>query len=376
MNNFVFCIGIILFMKEIVYIFLTLFVFLGCSREPKVLFNELPQTHLTRSEYSELPNFEDENYEEVFNSFLNNCKSVKTQKIYQTLCLEARDAKNMKEFTRKNFIPYEIDSRDPLLTGYYEPELHGSFSKSSRYKYPIYNTPKDLVTVSLGALYSELGDYRLRGRLEGNKLVPYYSRLELSGQSVDAEAICYCDSKIDLFFLEVQGSGRVKMDNNETIFIGYDNQNGHPYKSIGKRLVQLEEISQEDISLQSLREWFRFNPDRVDEVLNHNSSVVFFKRRERAASGSLGLELTPLRSVAVDPRYVPLGSMLYLSAETNKVDFKRVVFAQDTGGAIKGSERADMFLGFGDEAGEIAGELKAPLKLWIFMPKSMKEREN
>ena len=361
-------------MKEITYALLAVFIFLGCSKDPKVLFEELPRTYLVQSEYSELPDFEDENYEEVLRAFINNCESEKAQKIYKELCSSALESKNAKEFATSNFTPYSIDSKEALLTGYYEPELHGSYVKSSRYKYPIYNTPRDLVSVDLGSLYSKLGDYRLRGRLKGNKLVPYYSRLELNGREVDSEAICYCDSKIDLFFLEVQGSGRVKMDSDETIYVGYDDQNGHPYKSIGKYLVERGEIPQEDISLQSIRTWFELNPSRVDEVLNHNPSVVFFKQRKRGASGSLGLELTPLRSVAVDPKYIPLGSALYLSAESDKVDFKRVVFAQDTGGAIKGSVRADMFLGFGGDAGKIAGELKAPLKLWIFMPKTKKEK--
>jgi len=205
-----------------------------------------------------------------------------------------------------------------------------------------------------------------------NKLVPCYSRLELSTRKIDAKVICYTDSKIDLFFLEVQGSGRVKFESGETIFLGYDNQNGHPYKSIGKYLVKRDEISQKNISLQSIKKWFKQNPTKVDDVLNYNPSVVFFKKREQGATGALGLKLTAYRSIAVDRRYIPLGSMLFLSAEGKKISFHRIVFAQDTGGAIKGKNRADIFLGFGENAGKIAGELQAPLKLWIFRPKKGK----
>ena len=158
-------------------------------------------------------------------------------------------------------------------------------------------------------------------------------------------------------------------ENKKTIFIGYDNQNGYPYNSIGRYLADIGAIPLKDISLQSIKGWLEKNPSKIDEVLNYNKSMVFFRQKEQAASGSLGVTLTPKRSIAVDRRYIPLGSMLYLSAKTDEVDFNHIVMAQDTGGAIKGSVRADIFLGYGEEAKEIAGKLKAPLKLWILLPK-------
>ena len=363
-------------MKQTLYLLVSIFIFLGCSKEPTVMFDSLPQTQLQKSSYSSLPNWENENYDEVLYSFMNNCKSKKSIDIYQTLCSSSQSIKDAKEFIESNFTPYMIyesnRERESILTGYYEPELRGSLTQSEIYKYPIYAIPKDLVTVDLSSIYPDLKNYRLRGRLDGNRLVPYYSRAELNKIDINADVICYCDSKIDKFFLEVQGSGRVTLDSGETIFIGFGNQNGHKYSSIGKYLVKSGEISQEDISLQTIRAWFDLNPSRVDEVLNHNSSVVFFAKRDRAASGSLGLVLNPLRSIAVDRRYIPLGSMVYVSAKNS---YERVVFAQDTGGAIKGAIRADMFLGFGDEAGAIAGGLKAPLNLWILLPNNMKKNK-
>lgn len=315
------------------------------------------------------PTLQNENYNEVLNLFKENCKTQKAQTIYGDLCSEASKVSSAQEFMKSEFVLSRVDAKEGLLTGYYEPELHGSYTQSDKYPFPIYETPNDLVVVDLGSVYPKLKNYRLRGRIENHKLVPYYSRLELSQREIDANVICYTDSKIDLFFLEVQGSGRVKLDNGETVFIGYDNQNGHPYKSIGKYLIELGEITQENISLQSIKQWFAQNPARVEEILNHNPSVVFFKKREQGATGALGLELTPLRSVAVDKRYTPLGSMLFLSAEGKNHSYHRVVFAQDTGGAIKGKNRADLFLGFGENAGKIAGELQAPLKMWVFTPK-------
>ena len=361
-------------MKQLLIIFISIIFLLGCSKEPQIAFKELPKTKLQKSSFKELPNWENENYDEVLDAFKNNCRAKKSVKIYDELCTQEQTITDAKEFLENNFSPYIIlpdeNQEETIMTGYFEPELHGSLTKTQRFKYPIYSTPKDLVVVDLASVYPDLEQYRLRGRLEGNRLVPYYSREELDSVDVNADVICYCDSKIDKFFLEVQGSGRVQLDNGDVIYIGYDNQNGRKYSSIGKHLVKSGELTQEEVSLQTIRAWFKANPNRVDEILNHNDSLVFFKQREKPASGSLGLVLTPLRSIAVDRRYVPLGSMVYLSASGDKIDYKRTVFAQDTGGAIKGALRADMFLGFGDDAGEIAGELKAPLKLWILLPKT------
>jgi len=328
--------------------FFILFLFSACSIAPS-------PTH--------------ENYNEVLSLFKTNCKTKKAQLLYANLCVNAEKAENAEAFIKNNFKLKPL-GRDGLLTGYYEPELQGSRKKTQKYKYPIYNTPQDLIVVKLGSVYKKLKNYRLRGRLQSNVLLPYYTRQELAHRDINASVICYTDSKIDLFFLEVQGSGRVRLEDGTTIFIGYANQNGHPYKSIGKYLISLGEISKEDISLQSIRAWFIKNPSRVDEILNYNPSVVFFKEKTKGATGSLGVELTPLRSIAVDRRKIPLGSMLLLQASNENVDFNHIVFAQDTGGAIKGKVRADMFLGFGKEAGEIAGKLKAPLQLWSYTPKN------
>jgi len=333
----------------------------------------MPKTYLIQSSYNELPNFETENYKEALNSFINSCQSEKTKKIYGALCAKATVTKNPKEFLQREFNIYKIDNsdanKDGLLTGYYEPSLKGSLIKKEPYIYPVYKTPNDLISVDLSTIYPELKNYRLRGRVESKKLVPYFTRAQTQEGVIDADIICYTDSKIDLFFLEVQGSGRVILDSGETLFIGYSNQNGHKYSSIGKYLVSIGEISQEEISLQSIRAWFKLHPHRVDEVLNYNDSVVYFREKKHAASGSLGVVLTPERSVAVDRNFIPLGSMLFLDAKIDRENVSRIVMAEDTGGAIKGALRADMFFGFSDDAMRVAGELKSPLKLWIFLPK-------
>jgi membrane-bound lytic murein transglycosylase A len=162
------------------------------------------------------------------------------------------------------------------------------------------------------------------------------------------------------------------MDDNSSIYLGYDNQNGHKYRSIGKYLIDKHELTKEEVSLQSIKRWLLDHPQRADEVLNYNNSMVFFSKREQGATGALGVELTPMRSIAVDKRYILLGSMLYLSADLNSSKIDRIVFAQDTGGAIRGSVRADLFVGSGDKALQLAGHLKAPLKLWLILPKERK----
>lgn len=348
--------------------------FFGCSKKQKILSHDFAHTYLIKSDFATLPDFKDENYDAVLTLFINNCKTKKARSLYGDLCEQAKYVSDAKKFLTHNFTPYIIttqdDVRDGLLTGYYEPLLHASLEKSSKYKYPLYETPNDLITIDLSSIYPNLKHYRLRGRLKGNKVVPYKTRAQSKKSDLNATVICYCDSKIDRFFLEIQGSGKVKLDDNRTLFIGYDNQNGYRYRAIGRYLVKIKALDAKEVSLQSIKAWLEANPDRVEEVLNYNKSMVFFKQREQGATGALGLELTPKRSIAIDRKYIPLGSMIYLHTKIENRDFNRVVFAQDTGGAIKNAVRADLFLGSGDEALQIAGKLKSQLNLWILLPKT------
>jgi len=359
---------------------LTLFIilfFLSCSKEPTVSLTEFPHTKLTPSTFTQLPNFGEEDFDGVLALFKKNCQTKKAFEIYGNLCAEAESVSDAKAFIVNNFTPYmiqnESEKNEGLLTGYYEAQINASYQKSERYRYPIYKTPDDLVVVDLAKIYPELKHYRLRGRMEGNKVVPYYTRAEAKRKDLNASVLCYCDSAIDKFFLEVQGSGIAKFDDNSSIYLGYDNQNGQKYRSIGKYLVAHNELSIEEVSLQSIKKWLLEHPERANEVLNYNNSMVFFCKREQGATGALGVELKPLRSVAVDKRYISLGSMLYLHADLNSTKINKIVFAQDTGGAIKGSVRADLFVGSGDEALKLAGHLKAPLKLWLIMPKNREQ---
>lgn len=384
------------FMKKNILYLITILLFVGCSKMPvvvapqasiegvaseeiaeekplKITFEAMPNTEFTKSSFEELPEWESEDYREALNSFINSCSTTRTKTLYKELCQEANSINDAKSFFTEKFSPYQVDMTDKngdgLLTGYYEPLLKGSLTKKEPYIYPVYSTPRDLLVVSFAHQYPELKKYRLRGRIEGNKVVPYYSRKELSKRKIDADIVCYVDNEIDLFFLEIQGSGRVQLDSGDVIYVGFDNLNGHQYSSIGRYLIDAGEMSYAESSMSGIKKWCEKNPSRVEELLHHNDSKVFFKKRAKPASGALGIVLTPKRSVAVDLSHLPLGSMLYMSAEVKERDINRIVMAQDTGGAIKGSVRADLFFGYGDEAGRSAGKMKAPLRLWILLPK-------
>jgi len=352
-------------------------LFFGCTKKREVIVAKLPNTQLTPTTFDKLPDFYEDNFDEVMKLFRQDCKTKQATYIYEGLCKEAKNVTQSKAFIIKNFSPFiinnEKDDNTGLLTGYYEAQINASYTQSQRYKYPIYATPKDLVTVDLSTVYPELKHYNLRGRLKGNKLIPYYSREESKLYDINASVLCYCDSQIDKFFLEIQGSGVAHLDDGSLINLRYSNRNGQKYRSIGKYLVTHGEMQANEVSLQSIKKWLIAHPSRVDEVLNYNKSLIFFSKTKQGITGALGLELTPKRSIAVDKRYISLGSMLYLHANLNSSMINKIVFAQDTGSAIKGEVRADLFVGGGNEALKLAGHLKAPLKLWIILPKNIKK---
>lgn len=309
---------------------------------------------------------QNENFDELLSLFRHNCTAPQTKKVYANVCEQALHVKDAKAFFQNSFELKKIEPNDQrsMLTGYYEPLLHGSLKKTERFKYPVYGKPKDLVMI-LGE-----NDKKMRGRSVKGKMVPYFTREEINKRKLNAEVLCYVDDKIDLFFMEVQGSGRVELSDGRVLFIGYADSNGHAYKSLGREMINRGIFaSVEEVSLQSIRAWLVAHPNQIDTLLNTNPSYVFFRKMDQKATGSLGLVLTPERSVAVDRSYIPLGSLIAVKSESANYKVEKFVFAQDTGGAIKGPNRADMFMGYGERAQWIAGELKAPLEVWIMEPK-------
>jgi len=268
-------------------------------------------------------------------------------------------------------------SREGLITGYYEPVLKGSRTRNAPYLSPLFAPPEDMVVVDLADVYPELKSMRLRGRLEGRKLVPYYSRAEWAQQEDrrSADALLWIDDPFDLFFMQIQGSGQVVLDDGTRLRVSYADQNGHPYRSIGRWLIDQGELKVEQTSMQGIKAWARAHPKRMQELLNANPSLVFFREVPLEGSGppgALGVPLTPERSIAVDPRQVTLGAPVFLATTwpNDSKPLNRLMLAQDTGGAIRGVVRADFYWGSGADAGTQAGRMRQKGAMWALMPRS------
>jgi membrane-bound lytic murein transglycosylase A len=286
----------------------------------------------------------------------------------------------IQAYFKEHFSVYNttnLDGSDSgTITGYYEPLLKGSRSKSAQYPNPLYTAPSDMITVELDSLFPELKFKRVRGRLVGNKLVPYYNRAEIEADTspLKGREFIYIDDIIDVFFLQIQGSGLVQLDNGEHVHVGYADQNGHPYNSIGRLLVERGELPLAQASMQGIKNWARNNLAKLRELLNSNPSYVFFRELPAGLPGPLGALGVPIlaeRAVAVDPKFIPLGAPVFLSTTepNSSKPLKRMMMAQDTGGAIKGGVRADFFWGAGPDAGAKAGAMKQSGKIWVFLPK-------
>ena len=320
----------------------------------------------------------------AWDAFLRSCAVLKNQPLWGETCIQAaamrgQNSAMLRKFFESRFVPHQVlnsdGSDDGLITGYYEPLLKGSRKQSKRYRYPLYSTPDELLVVDLSEIYPELKNMRLRGRLQGRKIIPYYSRADIVSNPAPLQGreLLWVDDEIDLFFLQIQGSGRVQLENGEVVRVGYSEQNGHPYKSIGKLLVERGELPLEKASMQGIRAWGQRNPYKLGKLLRQNSSFVFFREVPTTVPGplgSLGVPLTAGRSLAVDPRAVPQGAPVFLATTWPNTDKQlyRLMVAQDTGGAIKGNVRADFFWGFGIEAAEQAGKMKQAGKMWVLMP--------
>lgn len=287
------------------------------------------------------------------------------------------DAHAARSFFEANFIPYAlVSSAGPdsgMITGYYEPIIDGSRTQSAQHRYPIFGVPEDLIVVDLAATNPDVRNLRLRGRLDGRRLVPYPSRAEIEARGVPAQVIAWTNDPVELFFLHIQGSGQVRLEGGERIRIGFADQNGHPYRSLGRYLIDRGELPLEQTSMQGIKAWAAANPAKLQEALNANPSYVFFREVATADGppGALGVALTAEFSLAVDRRFVPLGAPVYLATThpLSEERLERMMAAQDTGGAIRGVVRADLYFGTGAEAGAAAGRMRQQGRMWLMWPR-------
>lgn len=300
--------------------------------------------------FSDLNEWEDDDHAAALEVFLSTCPDI-PEPDWHTLCAMALNPTNPKTFFELLFRPVMISNgKDPLFTGYFEPELKGSLVPTDRYRYPVYAPPKDLPRPWPSRRAIETTDILQNKGLE----------------------IAWVDDPTALFFGHVQGSVRIGLTDGSTLRLGYAAANGHKYKSVGKELVERGIYEPHQVSAEVIGNWVRRNPTDGPELLRHNPSYVFFHKIDRLEGGdgpigAMNWPLTPLRSIAVDPEYVPLGAPVWVE-KNGALRLRRVMIAQDTGSAIKGAQRADIFVGTGDVAGEVAGKLKDGGRMIVLMP--------
>src|SRR5471032_2888218 len=341
---------------------------------------------LVPSTYAALPGWDKDDVRAAWPAFMSSCGVLVKKADWKEACTIARsvngaDERAVRGFFEAFLVPNQViapdGASDGLITGYYEPLLHGARKKGGVYQTPLYKVPDDLITVDLASVYPELKGMRLRGRLVGKKVVPYSTRAEIDSADAPGKELLWVDDAVEAFFLQVQGSGRVELtDTRETVRVAYADQNGHPYKSIGRYLVDKGELTFEQASAQGIKAWIAAHPEREQELFNANPSYVFFKEERLpeprvGPKGALGVALTPQRSVAIDASQLPLGAPLFLATTqpNSDIPMQRLVMAQDTGGAIRGAIRVDYFFGFGAEASENAGRMKQRGSVWVLLPK-------
>lgn len=360
----------------------------GATTFPPTTIPRAPINALLRpASFASLPGWSADDQRQALPALMASCAVLSRREEWRAPCIHAAalgkaDLETVRNFFEKDFKPYRVTNPDGstqgLVTGYYEPLLHGSRKRGGPYQTPLHKAPNDLLTIDLASAYPEFKGMRLRGKVVGNKVVPYPSREELMrSNALSGDEILWVDDPIDAFFLQVQGSGRVQLaGSNEVVRIAYADQNGLPYKSIGRYLIDKGELTLSQASAQGIKKWLAAHPAREQELLNANPRYIFFKEEKlvdpnEGPKGALGVPLTPMRSIAVDRDYIPLGAPVFLSTTepNSSVPLRRLVMAQDTGSAIKNAVRADYFWGFGDAAGEEAGKMKQRGQMWVLLPK-------
>ena len=357
-----------------------------------------PQLVLTQSRFADLQGWSSDRQGEAIAALQRSCRRILTlpeaqpvgppgntqpasawrAPCEQALRLDPGNDATARAFLEENFVPFaaaDNDRSDGLFTGYYEPELHGARAPDTRYKVPLHGRPADLVTVDLALFKPEWKGQRITGRLDNGTLKPYPTRAEIEAGALrnTKSEIVWVDDPVDAFFLQVQGSGRVLFEDGSIMRVGYAAQNGRPYVAIGRELIARGALTRETVSMQSIRAWLAANPTEAASVMNLNPSYVFFRKLDGDGPlGSEGVALTPGRSLAVDRAFLAMGLPIWLDAEDPldpAVRLQRLLVAQDTGGAIRGPVRGDVFWGHGAEAAERAGRMRSQGRYWILLPR-------
>lgn len=362
---------------------------------------------LVKSHFHQLPGWQQDDQRQALSTFQRSCTQILTLppqapfgeqpgmgqvQDWQAACQAAAkikhpDIENARRFFENRFDPYQVKNHfnaKGLFTGYYLPLLQGSTVETPLYSIPIYGPPRDLVRVDLGLFKPELAGKSIVGRVQDRTLVPYFSRAEIMRGALQQKApvLLWTNDLIKLFFAQIQGSAMVALPNHQFQLIGFADENGLPYTPIGKVLVTQKAIAKDAVSMTAIQKWLRKNPDQINAVLNQDASYIFFKLLPTTSPlGTQGVPLTPQRSMAVDQHFIPLGAPLWLvtkipqhSINAPSVDYRRLFIAQDTGGAIKGIIRGDIYFGPGQEAEFMAGNMNQKGSYWILLPKQVSRK--
>ena len=368
-----------------------LFVFLtSCSGEKKSVEENMSGFRVSKTSFSQLKGWNDDDLDlfdktikSVCSSVINNkADKLKSEHVEYSLSRYKKHCKNiakiddnveLKRYIEENFEPYKVlyngDDKGKF-TSYYEAEIRGSFVKDDKYKYPIYGKPKDLIEINLKDFDSNLPNQRLLGRVKDGKLIKYYTRKEIEENNIDAPIILWGDNLVDIYLMQIQGAAVASLPDGKKIRIGYADNNGHKFRGIGSILLEKGIIKPKDASMDKIREWLEDNDDDARENMLLNNRFIFHKIVDAEGPiGAMGLPLFAGRSLAVDKKYIPLGSIIWLETDGPKGDINKLVMAEDVGGAIVGPIRGDYFWGHGEEALKYAGKMNAEGKYYIVLPK-------
>ena len=366
-----------------------------------VLETKKPSLILHQDSFSALAGWQEDNFINFGQAYQRSCARIlkkDSQSLFgvdaqfgqaqewQIACrrFEAVDQKNpieIRQFFETNFTPravYADTKAQGLFTGYYEASLRGSRTRQGVYQYPLRARPDDLVMVQLGDFRDDLKGRRIAGRVINGKLHPYETHADINAGKLPADQdkiLVWLDSPIDAFFVQIQGSGVVTLDDGSLMRVGYAGQNGHPYYAIGRELVKNGALSKEEVSMQSIRDWMTENPDQAQSLMETNKSYVFFTELKTAGpKGGEGVALTPQRSLAIDRSIIPYGMPVFINVThpfESEAPINRLMVTQDTGGAIRGPVRGDFFWGYGAKAEQMAGKMKSRGRYWFLMPKNL-----
>lgn len=388
-------------MKKLVCTIAAVLALVSCSKDNEPDFLEFEDENgakisLQKTDFSDLRGWKKDNLEDMVPAFEASCGVIlKTSspelpsavvKIntsdYQRACMRFFDekignAKDFKKFLQDNFVPYLVSQNgvtDGKFTSYYQAKISASTTPDDKYKYPIYGKPADLIEVNLADFGEELPKTRLLGRVQNQKMVPYYTRAEIENNpdvAKDFPILLWGDNPVDILIMQIQGSAIAELPDGETVSLAYADNNGRKFSGIGSVLLAAGKLEKGKASMGEIKKWLEANLDEAKKYMQQNERYVFQRiSNTHGAVGAQGVELTAQRSIAVDKTKVPLGAMFWL--ETTGPDgepLEKTVIAQDIGGAIKGAVRGDYFWGYGDNALEAAGKMNAKGRYYIFMPK-------